>query len=116
MVHHTAARKNRWKLLRDLTALEKEIGRKLNADELMQSFVRWYSASLPHFDPKKSRDDYCAAFFAELNKIRVPTGEGEALNRRLPAFPCFRPLSFQSYRAWWTRREAGGRWQHFIAN
>ena len=72
-------RKRRFQLLRDLAAAEKRIARKLNPDELIKTFNEWYCASRPHLDPKKARDDYLASFFAELAKVRVPTGEGEAL-------------------------------------
>src|SRR5204863_6282103 len=74
------ARKRRFQLLRDLAAAEKRIGRKLNPDEVSKTFTEWYCASQPHLDPKKTRDDYLGSFFGELGKVRVPTGEGEALN------------------------------------
>ena len=37
----------------------------------------------PHLDPKKTRDDYLGSFLGELGKVRVPTGEGEALKKAL---------------------------------
>jgi hypothetical protein len=77
------ARKRRWKLVCDLTAVEKGISRKLTADELMRTFDKWYKASAPYLDPEKSRDNYLAAFLAELGKVRVPTGEEEALKKAL---------------------------------
>jgi len=77
------ARERRWQLARDLTAVEKRIARKLNPSELMRTFNHWYETSLPHLDPKKSRDDYCGAFLAELGKVRVPTGGGETLKTAL---------------------------------
>jgi hypothetical protein len=77
------ARQRRWKLERDLLAVQKRISRKLNFDELIKSFDNWHRASQPHLDPKKTRDDYLAAFLGELGKVRVPTGEGEALKRAL---------------------------------
>jgi hypothetical protein len=67
----------------DLTAVEKGISRKLTADELMRTFDKWYKASAPYLDPEKSRDNYLAAFLAELGKVRVPTGEGESLKKAL---------------------------------
>jgi 5S rRNA maturation endonuclease (ribonuclease M5) len=73
------ARKRRFQLLRDLAAVEKRIARKLSPDELIKTFREWYYASRPHLDPRKTRDDYFGSFFAELGKVRVPTGEGEAL-------------------------------------
>jgi len=78
VTRHTA-RTRRWKLERDLAAVEKRISRKLNPDELMKTFDAWYRTSQPHLDPEKTRDDYLGAFLAELGKVRVPTGEGEAL-------------------------------------
>jgi hypothetical protein len=80
---HNTARKGRWKLERDLIAVEKRISRKLSPDELMKAFDEWHRASQPHLDPKKTRDDYLAAFLGELGKVRVPTGEGEALKKAL---------------------------------
>ena len=49
----------------------------------MRTFNKWYGLSQPYLDPKKTRDDYLATFFAELGKVRVPTGEGEALKKAL---------------------------------
>jgi hypothetical protein len=43
----------------------------------MRVFNEWYRVSHAFLDPKKTRDDYLAAFLAELGKVRVPTGEGE---------------------------------------
>jgi len=80
---HGTARKNRWKLVRDLSAVEKELSRKLTPSERMKAFDPWYHESEPHLDPKKTRDDYLAAFFAESGKVRVPTGGGEALKKAL---------------------------------
>jgi hypothetical protein len=77
------ARKRRWKLVCDLTAVEKGISRKLAAAELVRTFDKWYKASAPYLDPEKSRDNYLAAFLAELGKVRVPTGEGESLKKAL---------------------------------
>jgi len=45
----------------------------------MKTVDNWHRTSQPHLDSKKTRDDYRAAFLAELGKVRVPTGEGEAL-------------------------------------
>jgi hypothetical protein len=77
------ATKKRWKLVRDLAAVEKRIFRKLTADELTKTFDGWHCASQPHLDPNKTRDDYLAKFLAELGKVRVPTGEGETLKKAL---------------------------------
>jgi hypothetical protein len=49
----------------------------------MKTVEIWYSTSKPYLDPKKTRDDYVTAYFSEVGKDRVPTGEGEALNRAL---------------------------------
>ena len=66
------AREKRWQFERDLKAAEKRLGRKLNPDELVRTFNRWHCVSQPYLDPKKTRDDYLAKFFAELGKVRVP--------------------------------------------
>jgi hypothetical protein len=77
------ARERRWQLVRDLNAVEKRLARKLNPDEAMRTFNKWYGTSQPYLDPKKTRDDYLARFLGELGKVRVPTGEGEALKKAL---------------------------------
>jgi hypothetical protein len=77
------ARERRWRLARDLNAMEKEIARKLSPNELVRTFDKWYEASAPHLDHEKSRGNYLAAFVAELGKVRVPTGEGKALKKAL---------------------------------
>jgi hypothetical protein len=77
------ARRRRWQLVRDLRAVEKRISRKLAADELMLAFDSWYAVSAPHLDPKKNRDLYCGLYLAEIGKVRVPTGDGEALKLAL---------------------------------
>jgi hypothetical protein len=79
------ARTRRWKLVRDLRAAEERIGRKLSNIELMLAFNEWHRLSQPFLDPTKTRDDYLAAFLAELGKVRVPTGEGDTLNKALEA-------------------------------
>ena len=76
------ARERRWQLVRDLTAVEKRLARKLNPDELMRTFNKWYRYPR-HISIPKTRDNYMAAFLAELGKVRVPTGEGEALKKAL---------------------------------
>jgi hypothetical protein len=77
------ARERRWKLLQDLAAVQKRIGRDLSPEELIKTFDEWHCASHPDLDPKKTRDDYLAKFLAELGKVRVPTGEGEVLKKAL---------------------------------
>jgi hypothetical protein len=70
------ARPRRFKLLRDLKALEKKIGRRLVVAELEIAFDHWHRLSLPFLDPAKTRDDYEAKFLAEFAKVRFGTGEG----------------------------------------
>jgi hypothetical protein len=78
------AKKRRWKLLQDLVAVQKRIGHELSPDELIKiAFDQWFRASQPYLDPNKTRDDYLAKFLGELGKVRVPTGEGEALKKAL---------------------------------
>jgi hypothetical protein len=77
------ARKRRWQLVRDLKALEKGIGRELHINELMVAFDEWHRLSQPFLDPAKTREDYLAAFLGELGKVRVPTGEGDTINKAL---------------------------------
>jgi CHC2 zinc finger len=79
----STARKRRFKLVRDLRAIEKGIGRELDITELMPAFDEWYRLSQPFLDPAKTRDDYLAEFLAGLRKVRVPTGEGDTLNKAL---------------------------------
>jgi hypothetical protein len=79
------ARKRCWQLLRDLKAVEKGAGRELTIDELMVAFDEWHSLSASFLDPAKTRDYYLAKFFAQLAKVRVPTGEGDTLNKALEA-------------------------------
>ena len=77
------ARKKRFKLLRDLAAVEKSLGRQLTHHERMNTFDLWYSASKPYLDSKKTRDQYLTFFFAESGKVRMPTGEGDTLTKAL---------------------------------
>jgi hypothetical protein len=76
------AGRKRFKLARDVRAIEKRIGRELTIGELMIAFNEWHRLSLPFLDSAKTRDDHLAAFLAELEKVRVPTGEG-ALTKAL---------------------------------
>ena len=76
------AKKKRWKLLRDLKAVELRHGA-LDTTELMLPFDEWYRLSQPFLDSHKTRDDYLAAFLAEFGKVRVPTGEGETIKEAL---------------------------------
>ena len=79
------ARKRRFKLVRDLRAIRKGIGQELEIADLMVAFNEWYRLSQPFLDTAKSQDDYLAAFLAELGKVRVPTGEGNTLNKAVEA-------------------------------
>ena len=74
-----------WQLARDLRALEKQIGRKLSNSKLMRMFDEWHRLSQPFLDPAKTRDDYLEAFLAKPAKVRIPTGEGDTLNKALEA-------------------------------
>ena len=79
------ARETRWKLVRDLRAVENGIDRELSTDDLMVVFDEWHRLSGSFLDPAKARDAYLAAFLKELRKVRVPTGEGDILNKALGA-------------------------------
>ena len=81
------ARPQRFQLLRDLKAVELRHGA-LDTTELILTFDEWYRLSKPFLDPAKTREDYLAAFLAELGKVRVPTGEGQTIKRRLLTFRC----------------------------
>jgi len=70
------ARTRRFKLLRDLKAVEKEIRRKLQVAELAIAFGEWHQLSLPFLDPAKTREQYEAKFLSEYPKVRFATGEG----------------------------------------
>ena len=76
-------KKGLWQLARDLRALEKQSGRKLSNSELMLVFDEWHRLSQPFLDPAKTRDDYLEAFLAKPAKVRIPTGEGDTLNKAL---------------------------------
>jgi hypothetical protein len=68
--------KKRFKLARDVSAFEKQIGEKLGNEELVQVLTEWHRLSEPSLNPKETRNDHLTAFLAELHKVRVPTGEG----------------------------------------
>ena len=65
-----------WQLARDLKAVAKRIGRKLSVVELMLTFDEWHQLSEPFLHAEKTRDQYWMDFLAQLQKVRVPTGEG----------------------------------------
>jgi hypothetical protein len=70
------ARTRRFKLLRDLKAVQKQIRRKLQIAELMIAFDEWHRLSLRFLDPAKTRDYYEAKFLSEFSKVRFATGDG----------------------------------------
>ena len=70
------ARTRRFKLLRDLKAVEKQIGHRLQIAELTIAFDEWHQLSLRFLDPAKTRDYYEAKFLCEFSKVRFATGEG----------------------------------------
>jgi hypothetical protein len=70
------ADKKRFKLARYMRGIEKVIGRQLKTDELLVAFTKWHQVSQPFLDPAKTRDDHWIAFLAELEKVRMPFGEG----------------------------------------
>jgi hypothetical protein len=75
------AERKRFKLARDLRALEKTIGRELIPVEVRQACDEWERASVASLD--WGDDDHFASLLAELTKVRVPTGEGDTINKAL---------------------------------
>jgi hypothetical protein len=59
----------------------KVIGRKLTMAELKRTCDKWEGASAAFLD--WGDDDHFAMFLAELTKVRVPTGEGDTINKAL---------------------------------
>jgi CHC2 zinc finger len=80
-IERSTARNRRWQLVRDLRAVEVRLRRELDTAELILTFNEWHRLSHPFLDPAKTRDDYLAAFLAELRKVRVPTGEGDTIKK-----------------------------------
>jgi CHC2 zinc finger len=74
-----------FKCVRDVRGLEKRIGRKLTTAERTLVFDEWYYLSQGFLDAGKSREDYLAEFFRKLGKVRVPTGDGDTLNKAVTA-------------------------------
>jgi hypothetical protein len=70
---------------RDVRGLAKTIDRKLTTAERMLAFDEWYYLSQGFLDAGKSREDYLAEFFRKLGKVRVPTGDGDTLNKAVEA-------------------------------
>src|SRR5437763_6219443 len=79
----STARKGLWQLARDLTALEKKTNRELEVAEIIVACDEWYRLSQPFLDPAKTDDLYLAEVIAALRKVRVPTGEGETIEKAL---------------------------------
>jgi hypothetical protein len=61
--------------------VEKAIGRELTMAELRRTCDEWERASVPFLG--WDDDDHFAMFLAELTKVRVPTGEGDTINKAL---------------------------------
>ena len=78
-----APQKKRFKLARDLVAVEKRIGRDLTLAEIKRTCDKWEAASTPFVG--WDDEDHFAKFLAELTKVRVPTGESDTLNKALEA-------------------------------
>jgi hypothetical protein len=79
------ARKRLWQLARDLSALEKKVHRELEIAEILVACSEWYRLSQPFLDPAETYETYLAALVAALRKVRVPTGEGETIEKALKA-------------------------------
>jgi hypothetical protein len=77
------ARKRLWQLARDLSALERKVHRELEIAEIIVASDEWYRLSQPFLDSAKTYDTYLAALTAALRKVRVPTGEGETIEKAL---------------------------------
>jgi CHC2-type zinc finger protein len=75
------AERKRFKLARDVSGVEKKIGRKLTMAELKRTCDEWERASVPFLG--FGDDDHFTMFLAELTKVRVPTGEGDTFNKAL---------------------------------
>jgi CHC2 zinc finger len=75
--------KKRFKLARDVRAVEKRIGRELTTAELVRTCEEWELASVPFLG--WGDDDHLGMFLAELTKVRVPTGEGDTIRKALEA-------------------------------
>src|SRR4029434_8620279 len=74
-----------WQLARDLKAIQKNARRKLTNREVMLMFGEWHRLSESFLDPRMTRDDYLTAFLAKPAKVRIPTGEGDTINKALEA-------------------------------
>jgi hypothetical protein len=77
--------KKRFKLARDLAAVQKRIGRDLSLAEIKRTCDKWEGASTPFVGLWDDDDYHFTKLLAELTKVRVPTGEGDTLNKALEA-------------------------------
>jgi len=67
-------------------------------------------------DPAKPRDTYLATFLAELGKVRVPTGEGDTLNKALEAVSNFADSELTVIPGMRTRLRIGADSRRYIAS
>ena len=109
------ARTRRFKLLQDLKAVQKQVGRRLQIGDLTTAFDEWYRLSLKFLDPAKTRDDYEAKFLSDFQKSALQQAKAGS-RPRLRTSRNFRAISFQSYRANRKHMRAGGDSQHSIAS
>jgi hypothetical protein len=77
-----ATDKKRFKLARDLAAVQKRIGRDLTLAEIKRTCDKWEGAST-QFLGWDDDNHHFTKLLAELTKVRVPTGEGDTLNKTL---------------------------------
>jgi hypothetical protein len=68
----------RWQLARDERAVELAIERELTIPEQTLMLDEWIRLSM--VDSRK-REEHLAAFLAEVRKVRVPTGQGDTVNK-----------------------------------
>jgi hypothetical protein len=74
--------KKRFKLARDVRAVEERIGRELTTAAVERVLDEWYCGSQPFLPAGETRDDHLVMFLAELTKVRFPTGQ-ETIKRAL---------------------------------
>ena len=109
------AEAKRFRLARDVRAVEKELGRELTPEELIGMLDEWYRVSQPFLPPGETRDDHLELFLTELRKVRVPTGEGDTLNKHLKPFRSFQTPNCRLFPDYRTPRRVGAGWQRFTA-
>jgi hypothetical protein len=68
----------RWQLARDERAVELAIERELTISEQTLMLDEWIRLSM--VDSRK-REEHLAAFLVEVRKVRVPTGDGDTVNK-----------------------------------